>query len=221
MDFQIDERCHKGMECKFCSIANKQNIETYNEPIIETNSFIVIAGMGQICDGYLNICSKRHLVNLACLEDVESSELEQLKTSVSALVFDAYRVSPWFFEHGDATAWIKGGSCISHAHMHVIPLPLASLPRFLNRFKMIDLSHSTSLRDQLWTMAPYFFIELADGSKYATTQVGLPCQFGRQLVVSEYGIKKNWDWRICPTIDEMHTCIERYKQAIDRADAQR
>ena len=212
MDFKVAEHLHIEDNCKFCDIVSRKNTETYNSPIIETTSFIVIAGMGQICDGYLNICAKRHVVNLACLGDDESFELKQLKNSVSALAFSAYKIFPWFFEHGDATEWIKGGGCISHAHMHVIPLPLTSLPRFLHKFDMIDLSHNTNYKNQLRTMAPYFFIELADGSKYATTQIGLPCQFGRQLVINEYGIKKKWDWRIYPTIDEMHVCIERYKK---------
>lgn len=45
-------------DCIFCEIEDGNRVkDDYNRHIIDTQHFFVVAGRGQICDGYMIICA--------------------------------------------------------------------------------------------------------------------------------------------------------------------
>jgi len=200
-------------DCVFCEIASGFSNNSCDLPILTTPSFFVIAGRGQICSGYLIICSKDHKANMATGSGNKWAELSVLKSLLRILVAEIYVCEPWFFEHGDYSCDKTAGSCIKHAHIHMLPLPLNRLPQFMLKFELTSFIDGCSIesKNKLKSMAPYFYLELSDKRSFAVNAEGFPCQFGRQLAVREFGLEASWDWRNAKDSVEMENCIARYK----------
>lgn len=199
--------------CIFCDIALGLNESPCNSPILITPSFFVVAGRGQICSGYLIICSKDHKLNMAAVSGSEWMELSAIKSLLRILVADVYGCEPWFFEHGDYSYDKSAGSCIKHAHVHILPLQLSHLPHFISKLELTSFIDCDNIetRNKLMSMAPYFYLELSDKRSFAVNAEGFPCQFGRQLAVREFGLETSWDWRNVEDSVEMEQCIAKYK----------
>lgn len=200
--------------CILCNICcNEQNLE-YDKHIIDTENFFVLAAMGQMCEGYLLICCREHINNMTLLNPAQWDELKMLKERIRRLVFNTYKHQAVMFEHGDASNTIKGGSCITHAHIHVVPVSINSHPEFLNQFELEFFSEYDDFKNAYRGKAPYFYLELSNRQIIAFQEYGLPCQFGRQLIHKESGLKEHWDWRINPTKEKMLLTIAKYNEVI-------
>lgn len=195
-------------DCIFCEIEDGDKIkEEYNRHIIDTQHFFVVAGRGQICDGYMIICARRHLFNMSLLEEKEWADLLQLKCRIRQMAKKIYGCDPLFFEHGDADCTNRGGSCISHAHIHVVPLSLVKVPQMLCKFSAFYFDSADEWKCFASLHSPYFTLELSDGKIIMIHETNLPCQFGRQLLVTEMNLSVEWDWRRVLDVDKMKKTI--------------
>lgn len=202
------------MSCVFCEIGtpnSELSLLPHNEHIIDTNSFYAIAGRGQICNGYAIICTRKHMYNTSLLEEKQLQELSTLKKVFRALSFNLYGCQPVFFEHGDANDCTRGGSCISHAHLHVLPMPLYRVPQILLNNSAVHFSDEVSAYRYMKKNSPYFLLELSNENIYVLKSRFLPCQFGRQLLCKELNLDSNWDWRTELDGDKMIHTINDYK----------
>lgn len=200
-------------KCVFCEIEGSNHIEdVYNSHIIDTPNFYVVAGRGQICEGYMIICARQHIFNMSLLGGEEWEELLKLKKRIVQLVKAIYKCTPLFFEHGDADCNNRGGSCISHAHIHVVPLTLLKVPEMLHKFRLYHFRSIYKWKDYAVKHSPYFYLELSNGQITMIQERNLPCQFGRQLLVSEMALPVNWDWRNTLDEDKMMRTIEQCKR---------
>jgi Diadenosine tetraphosphate (Ap4A) hydrolase and other HIT family hydrolases len=197
-------------ECIFCEIENSTQIQNdYNTHIIDTPHFYVVAGRGQICEGYMIICARQHIYNMSLLSKEKWEELLYLKKKISKMTEAIYKCRPLFFEHGDADCHNRGGSCISHAHIHVVPLALAKEPEMLHKFPLYCFDDPNKWKDFAISHSPYFYLELANGKIFMINETNLPCQFGRQLLVLELKLPVNWDWRSTTDEDKMRETIAK------------
>ncbi len=201
------------MGCVFCDI-NSPNSDistlSHNRRILDVPSFYAVAARGQLCRGYSLICSKRHLHNMALHTDQQWEELSEVKNRFRSAASALYGCQPLFFEHGDACNGTRGGSCISHAHLHVVPLPLYSAPSMLIKHNAIHFSDEFTAHQYLRENSPYFYLELSNKEIYVLNSDFLPCQFGRQLVCYEFGLLSHWDWRKKLDSEQMIQTIEDY-----------
>lgn len=200
-------------DCIFCEIEDGNRVKgDYNRHIIDTQHFFVVAGRGQICDGYMIICARKHLFNMSLLEEEEWAELMRLKSRIRRMVKEIYGCDPLFFEHGDADCTNRGGSCISHAHIHVVPLTLKKVPQMLHKFSLFYFDSPDEWKHFAVLHSPYFTLELSDGKIIMIHETNLPCQFGRQLLVTELGLPVEWDWRKGLDAGRMRRTIEECVQ---------
>lgn len=198
-------------ECIFCSINERtDSLEDHNTHIMDTPHFYVVAGRGQICEGYIIICARKHIFNMALLRQEEWMELRLLKKDIVKMVKEIYHCNPVFFEHGDADCQNRGGSCISHAHIHVVPLTLTKAPEMLYKFHLYHFEEADEWKNFASTHSPYFYLELSNGHIYMLNEANLPCQFGRQLLVKEMELPVNWDWRAVSDEGKMKETIAQY-----------
>lgn len=196
-------------KCIFCKISNGAD-EEYNRHVLDTENFFVIAGRGQFCKGYLLICPRRHVYNLGCLSEKEWKELSRVKQILKNKIKQTFGVMPVFFEHGDLDEQNRGGSCIDHAHLHVVPLELKQIPEFLKKFDLYRYNNSDLAKVNLDREKAYFYIETSTGEVAIIYSQFLPCQFGRQLLVKEFGLDIDWDWRKKEDREEMLETIKLY-----------
>lgn len=192
-------------ECVLCKMQALCD-EPWDMPILTTNSFFVIAGKGQLCKGYLIICSKAHLENMSFLSDDQWSELMELKEFLDAVCLKLFGNNPWYFEHGGIREE-QGGNCINHAHMHLITKPLNSIPKYLMKDKTPIIQIQS--REHLESLSPYFYFEFLH-KKYVAQIESIPCQLGRKIIVDHYELNENWDWRVATDTLNMIKCRELY-----------
>src|SRR4051794_11724211 len=112
------------IDCLFCSIANGSATSAdlpENVILEESQSFYVKPALGHFVEGYCLVISKDHLRTMAELEPPEAGELEYLLGRVSSQLRILYNRNVCVFEHGTVCPAYRAGSCVDHAHMHVIP----------------------------------------------------------------------------------------------------
>ena len=106
--------------CPFCDRSK------FEERLItETDTFYVIATLGQITDGgYILVFPMRHV---SCMGTLEESELRTLSaflhTKVRPAFEEEYPPMKMMFEHGIV------GQTIKHAHLHIVPGEFHLSPR--------------------------------------------------------------------------------------------
>lgn len=117
-------------ECTFC--AELTGEETNNllrivlregcttRVVRETENFVVLPTIGQIVEGYLLIVSKQHYLSFGHIPAQCFREFMNLKEETRQVLSEVY-TSPIFFEHGPISESKRGGCCVEHAHLHVVP----------------------------------------------------------------------------------------------------
>ena len=207
------------VDCIFCKIAQTapENLPEYDQPIMETANFFVVSAKGQFTEGYVLICPRQHIDSFGFLNSVLFEEFLGIKKKVYSLLMGEYKCRPVFFEHG-AIASKKGGSCIEHAHIHVLPVELTStspwMPKNLTGGRTEDI---TSIFEFVKAGRPYFYLECSDGTVYLYDSTMLPCQYGRQVfarILKMNYSDSRWDWRIFPFKERMVKTTRRLRKRI-------
>jgi ATP adenylyltransferase len=184
--------------CVFCKIVNSERnmLEEYDQPIVETNNFIVVTALGQFVEGYVLICTKNHYLNMSTLDNNMTNELQILKDKVRKMFQEIYKKEAIFFEHGAASIKNSEGTCVDHAHLHAIPLDLYDLGIFSSEYLIKGNDANTkSLKNYSKTGNPYFYIEGATGKPELFDAILMPCQYGRRVIARLVNKSNYWDWR--------------------------
>lgn len=197
-------------ECIFCKIGEKPELES-DKHILDTANFFVIAGRGQFCEGYQIICARKHRCNFGELTNHEYDEVCIIKKKLEEKIRRIYNCSPVFFEHGDLDLYHRGGSSISHAHLHVVPLEVNYIPDYLLKIGGKVFEDDVSARCYLKHHKPYFYFQNSAGEICIVNSSILPCQFGRQLLVNELALNVDWDWRKATDFKRMIETIKLFR----------
>lgn len=193
-------------DCKFCNFAYPDNkiIEEFNQQIFSSKNFFLIPAMGQLTDGYVLLCPKKHFKSMGELDKDLHNEYYKFKNYVYNLLSEEYGRKPIFFEHGSSLNHVSGGSSIEHAHLHAIPVELYEVPSIISKNLLgnrIETYHEVFKLSKLGK--PYFYFELSNGNMYLYDATTIDPQFGRKVIAHVLGVIDMWDWKIYPTIEKM------------------
>jgi len=209
--------------CTFCRIANENPDEShaYDKAIIETSNLIVIPALGHFIDGYLLICSRKHLYNFGEADSDTFQDFVRIKKFVAQLLNEVYHKRPVFFEHGPSPDRKHAGSCLIHAHMHAVPVEIDAPPSYISEnLKGFSIGHIEELRKQADLKNPYFYFECSDGSMYIYEEPILECQYGRKVIAQQQGIKNDfWDWRRHPFYDKAAATWEKLNKEVQKRES--
>jgi ATP adenylyltransferase len=187
-----------------------------NRILKETENFVVVPSLGQISEGYLLVITKDHYISMGHLPPQLHDELNIIIEQVSDILQFAYNKDIIQFEHGPSSSSQKGGCCIDHAHLHILPLNvlpnLDLLPDLIFREK-----HETNLfpaiaRDFLDNNRPYLYIKIRGSSinrSFTLDAVGLPSQYMRRIIAQSIGKYDEWDWAIFIGEQEVEYCLKK------------
>lgn len=219
--------------CDFCNaleitgdIGKTVEFEKYlgdllpSRTIFETEHFAVIASLGQIVEGYLLILSKEHYPSMAHIPEKYHSELASLHQSVRSILTKIYAPSITF-EHGpmpinsqvDSPAE-GGGSCVDHAHLHVLPFPFTVdhlIPVLKGQFSWRQIHYYNELKLQVESNTPYFFVETQDGSRYVFDATVAQPQYLRRVLASLTNAPERWNWRLFPETERIVATVKRLR----------
>ena len=170
------------------------------------HTYITIA-IGQIVEGYLQVCSQQHRTATTGLHQHEMPELEKMKRIIRDSYERVYKNRGIAFEHG------KAGSCLwkddkighkydlcYHAHIHFIPVEIDirdGIKEFLPKELIIrNLSELKEFRTQELGNDSYLYFEDSQevGYAYPVNEEEIPRQFLRKLVASALDLPEKADW---------------------------
>src|SRR5579864_8573109 len=110
-------------ECRYCSgflapDATGKGLP-WNTPVLESEHFVVVPTLGHLIPGWLLLIPRQHYACLGALGPDLRSEVMDLKAESESLLKRLY--GPVMkFEHGPCSPG-TGGTCVSHAHLHLVP----------------------------------------------------------------------------------------------------
>jgi len=191
------------MNCRFC----QPKKEDYNKIIRETENFFIIPTLGQFVEGYLLIIPKKHYTCFGALPDELLKEYHFLKKEIEKIYGKIYQ-KPIYFEHGPANN-IRGGCCVDHAHMHIVPKNIDIIPELKKYFDVKKIKQIKELRNKYKKQRPYLFFENIKGDMFACNANPVPSQYIRQIIASKLDLYDKWDWRQYPFLDKIKKCQKK------------
>jgi ATP adenylyltransferase len=109
-------------DCPFCHMDDPQvRARAENTVFFETENFVVVPTRGSFVPGYLLIVTKQHFINFGQLPDRLFTEFRHIHHTMREHVRSIYGPTITFEHGGNGGFSDRGGSCIEHAHMHIVP----------------------------------------------------------------------------------------------------
>ena len=162
--------------------------------------------VGTFMPGYLLLVTTDHMANFG---EMGESRLRVLEPFISTLtgqlagLFGDYLV----FEHGASPEQaVSRGSCVSHAHLHLMPAAKASdsLLAALPWEPLTTLPELARFRESGYAMCGI-------AGRYYVANAPLPSQWIRRKVVEWLALETHWDWGAYFGEDELHTTLEKLR----------
>lgn len=212
--------------CSFCAeVACRQEhnllAELMPETLVgdfilhETPRFVVIPGVGAVCDGYVLIVPKEHVLSFGHLDADHDAELTGLLDDLGGYLHEQFGEPITAFEHGAESFRNRGGSCTDHAHMHVMPMGrrIDLLGPLANDFEVRRAAEFLpALRDQVKTRRrPYLWLRGGDGSMWICDAPNALSQYIRRIIVDQLGRSGEWDWAVFTGVEHLRATIERFR----------
>lgn len=219
----------QSSSCRFCDIIQNEpgtpfrtfvnSSPTASEVLLETPSFVILADIGPIVEGYCIIVSRRCIPSIAQLEPEELTELAMLKASLREAMQEPYGDSI-VFEHGAATFTRNAGACITHAHLHVVPTSIDLASDLADEsFEQQDNSFGP---DQLETESGYLYYENQLGEKFLALVNSCASQYFRRKLGQAVKPPTPWNFHdfiryseALGTKDRIQNCIDKLAEPLE------
>ncbi len=204
------------MDCLFCMIADGE-LEAKECPentvLMRTENFFVKPALGAFVEGYCLIIANDHYRTMAEMSERELDELEELATKVRTKLTLMYGTEVCTFEHGAVCPGSNAGSCIDHAHLHMLPVA-CDVENHLTQWQARQLCRLRDLRELaiegksyiLWARNP-------TSPKVFVCEDRIPSQFMRRAICEQLGTPHLWDWRQQPLREKISQFITKWRRA--------
>lgn len=186
--------------CSFCD---------HLDPLIlfdGRHTYVTIA-IGQMMEGYVQICTHKHRTSFTGMMPREYSEFCEVRSAVRNAFLRAYGTHGIAFEHGQA------GSCMwradasknlqslcHHAHVHLVPRDINIRGRvseyIQEEIAVGSIGDLFEVRQKRLKGGGYLYFEDSTGRGYVYPAEGIriPRQFLRTCVAKELGMASSADW---------------------------
>lgn len=169
------------------------------------DDWVLVPTVGMFLPGYLLLVTRNHLPSLAHLEPTRLAALEQAiahLTESLAPVFGEYLL----FEHGVAAGFDRTkGTCVDHAHLHLIPAGRVA-ERVASRLGgPAELAVLSELRP--YADRGYALLRRPLGW-WVWAEPHLASQWIRRTTASLLGIE-HWDWAVYKGERELELTLDR------------
>lgn len=202
------------MDCLFCTIQEVSSPSNPEDEIIdESENFYAKAALGHFVAGYTLIITKEHFLSYACVPEHLFPELEAFKDSVIHKLHNICENPITIMEHGAINRCQRGGACIDHAHLHLMPLVPDLYPILSKKFSFDELDSISELRRFKEAELPYLYYQ-REGFRSHGVQLlqDVPSQLLRRIACQALGEPALWDWRDQPLRDRVQQFTSEYKR---------
>lgn len=185
--------------------------EPWNEPLFESENFVVIPSLGALVEGWLLLLPRQHHVCIGALPLSLVEEMDQLKQTAGSFVQDLYG-SACAFEHGPHKENRSVGCGVDHAHLHLVPtsfdLHSAVIP-FLPDKVIWRQGGLNDCRIAFGASRDYLYLEQPAGNGSIATHDQFAGQLFRQAIASQLGVIAQYNWREFAQLQNVEATIAR------------
>lgn len=185
--------------------------EPWNEPLFESENFVVIPSLGALVEGWLLLLPRRHYICIGALPPSLVEEMDQLKQTAGSFVHDLYG-SVCAFEHGPHKENRSVGCGVDHAHLHLVPASfdlLSAVTPFLPDKVIWRQGGLNDCRIAFGESRDYLYLEQPAGNGSIATHDQFTGQVFRQAIASELGVLAQYNWRDFPQLPNVEATIAR------------
>lgn len=211
--------------CEFCQEFNSisthvtrvlKKLHCSSRILVEKEGIVSLAAVGGLEVGYCLILPKEHYYSIGELNPSLINEVErQKKLIIKAISQKAGGAI--CFEHGSTSAKAKGGACIDHAHLHIVPGRLEFREHISKEFREFRIEDMESLRDFSKRQKPYLYLQDISGTSYVyEIPSSIPSQYMRKVWADLYGKPDEWDWQLFPNYPKMKATILLILESLER-----
>jgi diadenosine tetraphosphate (Ap4A) HIT family hydrolase len=202
------------MDCLFCSIQEITNPSNPEDEIFdESENFYAKAALGHFIFGYTLIISKEHFPSFAYVPEQLFPELEAFRNNVLDRLHNICQHPITIMEHGALNRCQRGGACIDHAHLHLMPLAADLYPVLSERFSFAKLESISELRRFKDAQLPYLYYQREGRQSHGVAlSEDVPSQLLRRIACQVLGTPELWDWRNTPLRDVIQRFTSEYKR---------
>ena len=187
----------------------------WNQPLAETEHFVVIPSLGSLVEGWVLIVPKDHYLSMGATPVGLQSEIDALERRVTESLHLRYQKPVVAFEHGPSAVKHGTGCGVDHAHLHLVPIDCDVL-RYAKPLVPGSAKWTFCGVDNGWTARTQAF---NDGLDYLYLKpdgeeaiIGVCSDFGSQVfrrAISTYlGAEGEFNWRIYPRIETVLQTIQ-------------
>jgi ATP adenylyltransferase len=202
--------------CSFCMLTVRKGAEDWNQPLLESDHFMVLPSLGALVEGWLLIVPKSHLISMGELSKALESEFLALKCEVVQLVENLYG-SAATFEHGPSATKHQVGCGVDHAHLHVVPVAHdleAAVAPFLPTDAQWNNADLQSCRDAFRAGTDYLYLESRTRRGRILVHDQLGSQLFRRAIAQSIGAEGQFNWRQHPQFVNTSKTIDSVRKAI-------
>ncbi|MFG2091890.1 HIT family protein [Spirillospora sp. NPDC048824] len=161
------------------------------------STLALLADMSPLTRGHLLLIPTAHYVSFGA---VMCDHAEDVATALKRIIplYTASFGDPVFLEHG-STMGMEGSACVTHAHIHLLPLPFRQVNALMARDGLVSttLGGLADLEQFGYDDRPYFYCgDTAEHQVYAAVQAR-PRQYLRSVAGRILGIPDpEWDYAV-------------------------
>ena len=190
--------------------------ELQNRILYSSEKFIVLPALGPLNEGHLLVLTRDHYLNFSQIPYSSTAEFFLLISFLKKSLTSTYGPTI-LFEHGPVSENRKAGCCITHAHIHMLPLVVDiefQLSSDFQRNKAQGLGDLIFHRQQ----PPYIYYENQNGDSFVyEVYDNLPSQYIRQIIAYSIDNPEIWDWsenlRVNILVDTFKTLEKKMSKA--------
>ncbi|MBC6456630.1 hypothetical protein [Actinomadura sp. HBU206391] len=178
--------------------------------ICRSDNLTLLADMSPLVVGHLLLASNDHYFSFG---EAVRDHVEEVKGLLGG-IFDQYAETfsePVIMEHGSSQV-MEGSGCITHAHIHILPLQLDAVHRVMTQDGLIasELSDLRDLKDLGDRGLPYFYC--SDRARHRV--YGVARAMRRQYLRSVAGLllgiaDPEWDYAVVVRKDLLRITLNR------------
>jgi|SRR5947208_1654227 len=191
--------------CIFCDIAASDNsTQWYDRPIWRVPGLaLLVPSLGALVPGYLLLVPETHVFSCRQIKPQLKAALARMARITTKRLSSLYGPVT-MFEHGACREELSGSSCISHAHLHVVP-GTYGLTDYLGEGRTYFESFEDFLNDP--GNSPYLMCKDPGGSVVSAADAGLG-QYFRRIIAQELLIADEWDYALFPRLNHISSTYE-------------
>jgi ATP adenylyltransferase len=203
-----------------CCLCSKLGLQTpdeiWDQPLLETENFVVIPSLGSLVPGWVLVVPRRHFLCMGALPQDLVAEMDSIKVRAVSTVSAEYG-SVCVFEHGPSGANHQVGCGVDHAHTHIVPVDF-DLAGAAEAFMPGDVRwHENAAwgdcRKAFLDQSDYLYLEQANRPSLIATHDNFGNQVFRRAIAAQMGIPQQFNWREHPRIDVIGDTVRRWSDA--------